>query len=565
MKIRTRLIVFAVFVAVLVGSVGVYGVSGLRFVNQSMKSIYETNLSNISDLAGVSENYLRIQVGLFKLITKKSTLLRTEIIEEELNPSLDYIDEVLEKFTTMDLSESEDEYLKLLKDRQINLRGNIETFISSLDMEASIYTLLVKYSSIEASIQGVKVLSDALIEENTLAAESEYQGAIVKQAQMIRIMLTIVGAALIICVLFAWFIIRSISKPISGIQSGLVQIAEGDLTVSLQSGDKTEMGVLAGHLTKTVDSLRTLIGQVLHASESISEAGDKLSGMTEKTGDSANQVADSIGEIAKGATDLAMHAEEIIELMQTTAEHTTEGSRKLEITTQSAMASKDVATQGQVIITDAVDRIQSLTKAMESVHSSIHQLKTQSDSIGDIITTILTISGQTNLLALNANIEAARAGEHGKGFAVVAGEVRVLSEETGKAADNIAEIISGIQKDVDIVTQMIERSVKEVETAANVMNTGRDSLEEVVRQSTVASEHCEDLSMLFRVIEESAQKSSGAVESISAIIEESAASSQEVSAAAQEQTATVDGITEYVTHLNSLSERLEQEVKLFKI
>jgi methyl-accepting chemotaxis protein len=564
-KIRTRLIVFAVFVAVLVGGVGAYGVSGLRFVNQSMKSIYETNLNNISDLAGVSENYLSIQVSLFKLVTKQSETLRAEIIEDELMPSMDYIDGILEKFIAMELSESEDEYLNMLQARQVSLRKTIDQFIVGMNSGHSRDMLLVKYSSIESAIHGIKVLSDALIEENTLAAENEYQGAITKQAEMIRIMLSMVGVALVICVLFARFIIRSISKPISGIQSGLVQIAEGDLTVSLQSGDKTEMGILAAHLTKTVESLRALIGQVHYASESISEAGDKLSGMTEKTGDSANQVADSIGEIAKGATDLAMHAEEIIELMQTTAQHTTEGSRKLEITTQSAIASKDVATQGQEIIADAVERIQSLTKAMESVHRSIHQLKTQSDSIGDIITTILTISGQTNLLALNANIEAARAGEHGKGFAVVAGEVRVLSEETGKAADNIAEIISGIQKDVDIVTQMIERSVKEVETAASVMNTGRDSLEEVVRQSTVASEHCEDLSMLFRVIEESAQKSSGAVESISAIIEESAASSQEVSAAAQEQTATVDGITEYVTHLNSLSERLEQEVKLFKI
>ncbi len=565
MKIRTRLIVFAVFVAVLVGGVGAYGISGLRFVNQSMRTIYEINLSNIRDLAGVSENYLRIQVSLFKLVTKQSTAMRAEIVEDELKPAMEYIDGILEKFAAMDLPESEEEYLTMLQGRQLSLWITIDQFIEEMNAGQSRDVLLVKYSGIESAIQGIKVMSDALTDENTLAAESEYQNAIEKQAQMIRIMLSIVGTALIICVLFAWFIIRSISKPISGIQSGLVQIAEGDLTVSLQSGDRTEMGVLAGHLTKTVDSLRALIGQVQYASESISEAGDKLSGMTEKTGDSANQVADSIGEIAKGATDLAMHAEEIIELMQTTAEHTAEGSRKLQITTQSAIASKDVAAKGQEVISDAVQRIQSLTEAMESVYRSIYQLKAQSDSIGDIITTILTISGQTNLLALNANIEAARAGEHGRGFAVVAGEVRVLSEETGKAADNIAEIISGIQKDVDAVTQMIEHSVKEVDTAASVMNTGRDSLEEVVRQSTVASEHCEELSMLFKTIEESALKSSGAVESISAIIEESAASSQQVSAAAQEQTATVDGITEYVVHLNSLSERLEQEVRLFKI
>lgn len=565
MKIRTRLIVFAVFVAVLVGGVGVYGVSGLKYVNQGMKAIYETNLGNISGLAGVSENYLRIQVSLFKLSTNQSETVRGSVREGELLPAIAYIDDFLTNFDGSSLSESGQNFLNMLMDRQTSLKGKIDQFLSAMDSGFTKDELLVKYSSIESAMQGVKVICDSLIEENTQAAELKYQSAVGVQSQMIQIMTAIIAIALVVCLIFARVIIQSISKPIKGMQDGLTRIAEGDLTVSLQNADRTEMGVLSGHLSTTIDSLRALIGQVHYASESISEAGGKLSGMTEKTGESANQVADSIGEIAKGASELAVHAEEIIRLMQRTSEQTLEGSEKLHVTTESAMASSHLAAKGQEIIEDAVTRIQSLNEAMELVHESVYKLKAQSDSIGDIITTILTISGQTNLLALNANIEAARAGEHGRGFAVVAGEVRVLSEETGKAADSITQIIGGIQRDVEAVTNMIENSVKEVEIAASVMHSGKASLEEVVRQSAVASQHCEDLSLLFKDIESSAEKSSGAVESISAIIEESAASSQEVSAAAQEQTATVDGIAEYVAHLNGLSERLKQEVQMFRI
>jgi methyl-accepting chemotaxis protein len=65
--------------------------------------------------------------------------------------------------------------------------------------------------------------------------------------------------------------------------------------------------------------------------------------------------------------------------------------------------------------------------------------------IGDVIKLIRTIAGQTNLLALNATIEAARAGEAGKGFAVVASEVKSLAVQTGKATEDISQLISSVQ------------------------------------------------------------------------------------------------------------------------
>jgi HAMP domain-containing protein len=50
---------------------------------------------------------------------------------------------------------------------------------------------------------------------------------------------------------------------------------------------------------------------------------------------------------------------------------------------------------------------------------------------------ITAITAQTRILALNATIEAARAGDTGKGFAVVAAEVKEVSNEIGRLADEM--------------------------------------------------------------------------------------------------------------------------------
>ena len=90
--------------------------------------------------------------------------------------------------------------------------------------------------------------------------------------------------------------------------------------------------------------------------------------------------------------------------------------------------------------------------------------KTQ--SLRDLTQLVKKIASQTNLLALNAAIEAARAGEHGKGFAVVANEVRKLSADSDKAAQQIQTGIETVLSTVELHM----RSMTEGEKSCDISN-----------------------------------------------------------------------------------------------
>ena len=94
----------------------------------------------------------------------------------------------------------------------------------------------------------------------------------------------------------------------------------------------------------------------------------------------------------------------------------------------------------------ALQRMQVMEQNVGQLASAIAALDQKSRSIGSIIESISDIADKTGLLSLNAFIEAARAGAHGAGFGVIAQEVRQLSQETAKAAQEVKDSLLTISE-----------------------------------------------------------------------------------------------------------------------
>jgi methyl-accepting chemotaxis protein len=287
-------------------------------------------------------------------------------------------------------------------------------------------------------------------------------------AKMLLLALAIV--AFLLGSFFAWWITRSIVRPINEAVGAANSLAEGDLTVRIDVDSKDETGQLKQSMKNMVEKLAHIIGEVRGAADSLSSAAEQVSATAQSLSQSSSEQAASVEETSAS-----------VEQMTASITQNTENSK---VTDNMATKSSEEATEGG-----------------QAVKETVQAMKQIAGKIGIID----DIAYQTNLLALNAAIEAARAGEHGKGFAVVAAEVRKLAERSQVAAQEIGELASSsvgmaekagklldemvpsIKKTSDLV-QEISAASEEQSSGVAQINAAMGQLNKATQQNASSSE-----------------------------------------------------------------------------
>ncbi len=256
---------------------------------------------------------------------------------------------------------------------------------------------------------------------------------------------------LLLSVLVAWIVIRSISGPLRALRLRLTDIAEGDgdLRARLAESGQDE-------LTAVARSFNRFVSSIAEAMRSVDERSHRLTGKSQQLTVVSGDLATSAVETSRRAAAASGAAERISASVHTVAAGVEEMGASIAEIARSAGEAARVASDAAGI--------------SAAVTGTVGKLGDSSRQIGEIAKVISTIAEQTNLLALNATIEAARAGEQGKGFAVVAGEVKELASETARATADIDIRIAAIQTDTTEAVQAITR-ISEVIDRINALQT----------------------------------------------------------------------------------------------
>ncbi len=336
--------------------------------------------------------------------------------------------------------------------------------------------------------------ADAL---NKLAAvmSEEARGLAVASATSSRHAMVLIagatGACLLLAVLFAWAVTRSVTRPVGEGVEAVRRVADGDLTVDIQVRRRDEIGHLQQGLREMVVRLRQLTAEVASG---------------------ASAVADTSAQIAQGHLDLSQRTEEQASTLEETAS-------SMEELTSTVRQNADNARQASELAAQATDVARQGGAAVGDVVTTMEGITASSRKIAEIIGVIDGIAFQTNILALNAAVEAARAGEQGRGFAVVAAEVRSLAQRSASAAREIKALIGASVQQVEAGSRQVDAAGRTMGDIVASVTRVSDLIAEIASASREQSSGIDQVNTAIGQMEHVVQQNASLVEEATAATE----------------------------------------------
>ena len=380
----------------------------------------------------------------------------------------------------------------------------------------------------------------------------------------------VIGIVSVSLIIFDYFLIRGITKPIKLITDVINNISELDFTSTRKlekiQNKKDEIGNMSNAVTNMENDFKYMISKLSSISKDIQISADNLHDVSKK--------------INMASVDNSATTEELAASMEETAATTANINSDMIEILKDTECINNRAMNGMKLSKDIKNRANDMNKnalkAAEETKKMYHDVKEKTElaleeskavnKINTLASTIQDIADQTSLLSLNASIEAARAGDAGKGFAVVAGEISDLANESGKTVKEIINIVEEVNEAVKNMDKCMTNTLAYIEK--KIMIDYNMFLEVSEMYDVDANDFAECMSNISNNSEKlkrSADSIVLAVSGISETISNAAVGVSDVAGKTETVVTLSDDIVGVVDKTNNNSKELEEVVSMFKL
>jgi methyl-accepting chemotaxis protein len=485
----------------------------------------------LSNMASIRESAVQVERGLvpkMRLVSDiREIMLRIRTIS--LRMALDSNAASIPQYRSQMDTRSQDLTKKLADLNAVIDTPEVRTLYDQFQVSLRQYQQGLTQSFILADKQQLAELNKLLLVDmktvvdgsgNQLNALADYYNAQINmQGQMAELQYSrsrtmvfgFVLLAALSTVALAWLLTRSIVGPLSHAVRAAENVAQGDLTQTVEVTGDDEVTRLLVALQSMQGSLRSTLQLIRQSAGQMAASATDLNGITDESSRSLQKQTAEIEQAATAVNEMTSAADEV--------------ARNAVSTSESTRLSNETARDGQQRVGETVSAIQALSTNIGETSSLVQNLADQSRDIGKVLDVIRSIAEQTNLLALNAAIEAARAGESGRGFAVVADEVRALAHRTQQSTLEIDQMVTAMRSgssqaltSMQSSTQRASETLILAEGAGGALSQITDSIDQIHQRNLVIASAAEEQAQVAKEVDRnivnirdlSAQSSSGA-------------------------------------------------------